>query len=222
MRYPRNAKIFRGQIDAAPFAGLFFLLVLMLFIFSTHVFVPGVRVTVEDREPAPELPDRTLSLRPEGIGYQGEEHTLESFERTLRQQAKVGEVPRRLNYQVDPKVPAEMREKVQTLALELGIELRAPGNRLELPEGVGFPGTPGPVVVVGINLNGQIFYQHQAIRPEMLKGKLEALRRDEGAVSVVVQADRHVRLEEVMEVVQIAGSAGIDEVTIGTRPSPRQ
>ena len=222
MRYPRNAKIFRGQIDAAPFAGLFFLLVLMLFIFSTHVFVPGVRVAVAEREPAPELPGRTLRVEPEAIHYKGEEHTLESFERVLRQEAKLGEVPRRLEFLADPRTPAETLEKVETLGLELGIELRPPGDRLELPGHTGFPGTAGPAVVVGINLNGQIFYQHQHIRPEKLKEKLAELRGKEGKIAVVVQADKHVRLERVMEVVQIAGAAGVDEVTIGTRPGPRQ
>jgi len=30
MKFPRNARIFRGQLDAAPFAAVFFLLVLLL------------------------------------------------------------------------------------------------------------------------------------------------------------------------------------------------
>ena len=222
MRYPRNAKIFRGQIDAAPFAGLFFLLVLMLFIFSTHVFVPGVRVVVDEREPAPPLTDRTLKVEPGLITYKGEEHTLESFEQAVRQQARVGDIPARLRFLVDPKVPRETIERIENLALEFGIGLRPPGNRLELPIAAGFPGTPGPAVVVGINLNGQIFFQHQTIRPDALRQRLEALREKEGAVSVIVQADKQVRLEQVMQVVQIVGSAGVDEVTIGTRPSPLQ
>mgnify|MGYP002631064732 CR=1 FL=1 len=44
MRFPRNAKIFRGQLDAAPFAGVFFLLVIFLMLNSMLVSVPGVRI----------------------------------------------------------------------------------------------------------------------------------------------------------------------------------
>ncbi len=44
MRFPRNAKIFRGQLDAAPFAGVFFLLVIFVMLNSMLVSVPGVRI----------------------------------------------------------------------------------------------------------------------------------------------------------------------------------
>ncbi len=44
MRLPRNAKIFRGQLDAAPFAGVTFLLLLYLVFQSKLVFMPGVRI----------------------------------------------------------------------------------------------------------------------------------------------------------------------------------
>ena len=46
MRYPRNARIFRGQLDAAPWAGLFFLLVIFFLLKSSLFFVPGVRVSL--------------------------------------------------------------------------------------------------------------------------------------------------------------------------------
>jgi biopolymer transport protein ExbD len=44
MKFPRNARIFRGQLDAAPFVGVFFLLVIFLMLQSSLVFIPGVKV----------------------------------------------------------------------------------------------------------------------------------------------------------------------------------
>lgn len=44
MRFPRNAKIFRGQLDAAPFASVFFVLVILLLLTSRLAFTPGVRI----------------------------------------------------------------------------------------------------------------------------------------------------------------------------------
>jgi len=44
MRFPHNAKIFRGQFDAAPYVGVFFLLVIFLLAHSAMVFVPGVPI----------------------------------------------------------------------------------------------------------------------------------------------------------------------------------
>ena len=43
MKFPRNARIFRGQLDAAPFAALFFLLVIFLMV-SSLIYTPGVRL----------------------------------------------------------------------------------------------------------------------------------------------------------------------------------
>lgn len=44
MRFPRNARIFRGQLDAAPFAGVFFLFVILLLLNTTLIHTPGVRL----------------------------------------------------------------------------------------------------------------------------------------------------------------------------------
>ena len=43
MKFPRNARIFRGQLDAAPFASVFFLLVIFVML-GTLVHTPGVRI----------------------------------------------------------------------------------------------------------------------------------------------------------------------------------
>jgi len=43
MRFSRNAKIFRGQLDAAPLAGVFFLLVIFLLLASL-VYTPGIPI----------------------------------------------------------------------------------------------------------------------------------------------------------------------------------
>ena len=43
MKFPRNARIFRGQFDAAPFASVFFLLVIFALVGSL-VYTPGVRL----------------------------------------------------------------------------------------------------------------------------------------------------------------------------------
>jgi biopolymer transport protein ExbD len=43
MKFPRNVRIFRGQLDAAPFACVFFLLLIFI-IMGTLVYTPGVRI----------------------------------------------------------------------------------------------------------------------------------------------------------------------------------
>jgi biopolymer transport protein ExbD len=48
MKFPRNAKIFRGQLDVAPFAGIFFLLCLMLIFSTLMVYSPGVQIELPE------------------------------------------------------------------------------------------------------------------------------------------------------------------------------
>ena len=42
MRLPRNVKVFRGQLDAAPFAGMLFLVLMFLVLQSKLVFTPVI------------------------------------------------------------------------------------------------------------------------------------------------------------------------------------
>ncbi len=52
MRFPHNTKIFRGQLDAAPFVGVFFLLVIFLLFNSGLVFTPGIPNSRHPHPPA--------------------------------------------------------------------------------------------------------------------------------------------------------------------------
>jgi biopolymer transport protein ExbD len=55
VRFPRNTRIFRGQLDVAPYAGVFFLLVIFLLLNSSLVFVPGVPINLPQTETLPGL-----------------------------------------------------------------------------------------------------------------------------------------------------------------------
>lgn len=53
MKFPRNARIFRGQLDAAPFAAVFFLLVIFVLLASV-TYTPGVHISLPSA-PAAEI-----------------------------------------------------------------------------------------------------------------------------------------------------------------------
>ena len=52
MKFPRNARIFRGQLDATPYASVFFLLVIFVLL-SALIYTPGIHI---------ELPEVSASL----------------------------------------------------------------------------------------------------------------------------------------------------------------
>jgi biopolymer transport protein ExbD len=63
MKFPRNVRIFRGQLDAAPFATVFFLLVIFV-VLNSLVYTPGVRIQppAADNLPGTDQPTLTVAV----------------------------------------------------------------------------------------------------------------------------------------------------------------
>jgi biopolymer transport protein ExbD len=136
MKFPRNAKIFRGQLDAAPFIGVFFLLVIFL-VLASLVYTPGVEMKIR-------LPE--TSAEPVGVA--------------------------------------------------------------------------GPTLAVAVTAGGQLFYKNQLIQKRDLQARLrEVSRRSPEPVTLVIQADKTITLEALLELRQLAADAGIK--TIAPEVLPR-
>ncbi|MDX1952505.1 MAG: biopolymer transporter ExbD [Verrucomicrobiota bacterium] len=219
MRLPRNHKVFRGQIDAAPVVGVFFLLSLFLLLHSSIVFTPGVRVSINS-------PGSSSTNRPvvfiqanSEIRYQGRRYQFAEFEAELREQFRDGKVPRMFLLHTESASTGWTAEQVRALATELGSQVELPGTRIELPEAGELPGTANPAVVVAINLNGQLFFENQIIKEELLRKKLEAaVREARGPLTLILQMDKEVALERFVRLSEMAREAGLQEVVIATRP----
>jgi biopolymer transport protein ExbD len=71
MRLPRRVQIFKGQIDAAPFAGVFFLLVIFLLLNSSLVFPPGLKLQLPTAEglPGTSGPTATVAVDASGLYF---------------------------------------------------------------------------------------------------------------------------------------------------------
>jgi biopolymer transport protein ExbD len=134
MRFPHNAKIFRGQLDVAPFAGVFFVLLIFLFAQSTLLFIPGVPVS--------------------------------------------------------------------------------------LPESADLPGVAMPTVSVAVDADGLIYYQNQVIEEAPLLAKLRGeVARSKESLTLIIQADRTVSCEIMVQLAVLARKAGIKNAVLATRPA---
>ena len=73
MRYPRNAKIFRGQLDVAPFAGVFFCLLIFVLLNTALVSPTGVKIDLAqaDELPGSAEPSVVVAVDAEGQYYFG-------------------------------------------------------------------------------------------------------------------------------------------------------
>ena|SRR5258708_684137 len=61
MKFPRNARIIRSELDAAPFASLFFLLVIFLLVASL-IYTPGLHLQLPRAENLPGTEKPTVSV----------------------------------------------------------------------------------------------------------------------------------------------------------------
>jgi len=62
MKFPRNARIFRGQLDASPFVGVLFLVAIFLLLNSSLVFVPGVAINLPEAADLPGVIGPTVTV----------------------------------------------------------------------------------------------------------------------------------------------------------------
>jgi biopolymer transport protein ExbD len=221
MRYSRNIKVFRGGVDAAPFASLFFLVVLFTMLFYSHVFFPGVPIKLIDEEGPPEMRARSAKIRASGsIEFLGTSYDLSGLKAELQSRGQKGTLPRRVLIETEPQAHAALTIQVENLLKGAGIALKLPGTRLALPDDAGFGGAHNPLVVAGINLNGQIFYQHQLVSEAVLQQKLAAaVAQTPEPLTLLLQADKDLPTGKLTRLSQIASRAGIAQLRIATKPA---
>ena len=109
-----------------------------------------------------------------------------------------------------------------TLFLMLHSYLAPPtGVRLRLPQ-VDLPNPPGlthPLLVVAMDRDDQLYFDHQIIKETDLRTRLEErARQSKEPVTLLLQADESGRLGALTRVMAMARQAGIREVVVAARP----
>src|SRR2546423_6459630 len=110
MKFPRNARIFRGQLDVAPFAAVFFLLVIFMMI-SSLVYTPGVRLElpVAENSGGTDRPTVAVAIDKSGRLYFDNEPIAQGeLSKKLRNAASHSTMPLTLVVQADKAVTYEM------------------------------------------------------------------------------------------------------------------
>ncbi|MBU6402255.1 MAG: biopolymer transporter ExbD [Verrucomicrobia bacterium] len=124
MRFPRNAKVFRGQLDAAPFAALLFLLVIFLLLNSNLVTIPGLRIQLPDAPLLPGVASPTVVVAVDMHGQWYYEHQLIA-EDPLR--ARLKAAVREAKAPVTLVVEADNAATVGTAVVRLSLLARSAG-----------------------------------------------------------------------------------------------
>lgn len=123
MKFPRNARIFRGQLDAAPFAAVFFLLVIFMML-SSIVYTPGValKLPMADDLPGTDKPTVAVAVDANGRFYYENQLIEEGALRNrLREASRSSSPPLVLVVQADKAVSYDLLLRLTMLARESGI-----------------------------------------------------------------------------------------------------
>jgi biopolymer transport protein ExbD len=126
VKFPRNARIFRGRLDAAPFATVFFLLLLFVML-SSLVYTPGIRVPL-DLPTADDLPGTDKLSVAVAIDAAGrlyfENQMVDEPDLRARLRRAVGNArePLTLIVQADKAVRYDRLIRLRLLAREAGIQ----------------------------------------------------------------------------------------------------
>lgn len=124
MRFPRNTRIFRGQLDAAPFAGVFFLLLIFLLLSSSLVFTPGVPIQLPEAAGLPGTANRTLVVAVDENGqfyFENQVIGQERLKEKLQTAVSENRQPLVLVVQADQKVVHKKLMALWLLARSAGI-----------------------------------------------------------------------------------------------------
>jgi biopolymer transport protein ExbD len=212
MRFERRVRIVRGQLDVAPFAGLFFLLVLFLLLNSTLVFVPGLPVrSVDLAGGAPDPRRRVVRVeRNHRVRFDNRSLGLEEFLQQLPTLARTSAVPWALVIETSDAAEREPALRLRQAARDLNVPVLAPGAQIELPPARDLPGFMGPALVAAVTLGGQVYLENRAVDDEELVRRLqEAVRQSAEPLTLVILADRAVETEVWMRLVGLGRQAGV-------------
>jgi len=125
MKFPRSARIFRGHLDVAPFASVFFLLVIFVLLGSL-IYTPGVRVELDlpraDELTGTDRPTIAVAMDREGRYYYDNQPIEEqALNASLRQAAQKSPEPLTLLVRPDKNVTYDSQVRLIRLAKNAGI-----------------------------------------------------------------------------------------------------
>jgi biopolymer transport protein ExbD len=125
MKFARHVRISRGQLDAAPFAAVFFLLLIFVMLGSL-VYTPGARLELQlpqaDGLPGTDKPTVSVAVDADGRLYYENQWIEETkLQGRLREAVKRSPEPLTLVIQADKSVSYDRCMRLAVLARDAGI-----------------------------------------------------------------------------------------------------
>jgi biopolymer transport protein ExbD len=125
MKFPRNAKMLRGQMDVAPFAGVFFCLVIFVLLASL-VYTPGVHIELPaavEGMTGVDGPTFAVALDANGLLYfDNQKIEKQELQRRLEAEVKKSTQPLTLVVLADKAVSMADWDSLMDMAKKVGVQ----------------------------------------------------------------------------------------------------
>ncbi|MBA4148029.1 MAG: biopolymer transporter ExbD [Verrucomicrobia bacterium] len=218
MRFPRNTKIFRGQVDMVPLVGVLFLLLIFILL-SSLVYTPGIPFALEGELTMSGTERRTLTIARSGeIIFNERTNRITEME-ALRTEFRKLPPHSVVVVHADAEAPRQVAVEVRNAARGLAITLETSSVPIVLPPAEAVIGTPNPTVSVAVNMGGQFFYENRIISGADLQKRLSNIVvKTSQPLTLLVSADESVEYRVMVQLAEIARQAGISDWLQVTRP----
>ena len=125
MKFPRNARLLRSQLDMAPFASVLFLLVIFMMLGSL-IYTPGARIELQlpraDGLAGTDKPTVSVAIDADGrLYYENQWIEEKALRGRLQEAAHKSSEPLTLVVQADKSVSYERLMRLTLLARDAGI-----------------------------------------------------------------------------------------------------
>jgi biopolymer transport protein ExbD len=204
MRFQRHAKIFRGQLDAAPLAGVFFLLILFVLL-GNMLYTPGVLVQLD---PGSKHTNSLVTVTKTNILYAGKTFKPNELD-LLRAEFAKSTANEPIRLKIVPGAPPELRGQIQDLL------------RIDPPALGGMVGTDNEVIILAINMRSQYFFENQMVQLDALRNvlrqRLLKAWQSSKELTLVLLEDKGVPYSTTVEVCNLARDVGIKNAILYTR-----
>ena len=101
----------------------------------------------------------------------------------------------------------------------LSVRTYTPGVQIELPLASDVPGWDRPSVSVTVDPQGRLYFDHQIMDQAGLLKQLKARKTSTPEpLALIIYADREVSYDTLVQVAELARSAGIQQALLATMP----
>lgn len=222
MNLPRKPIEVSNLFYVVSFATVFLLLLVMMSIYSTFVYLPGLPVNLS-KSLKKELETSQMAIvKSDGnIIFDKKEFTTTEFFNKLNLQIKSIQTNKPFYISSEPGTSSVFVKKLIKQLEGLNIKAQIVYDFPDLPAADPFIGEKTPLIFVAVDPEGLFFFEDQLTDESQLRIKLSKLsEKIKEPLTLVIIADKSVPYEFIIKLGSLARSAGINKILLATKPPP--